>query len=204
MAIQQIAYEIPNDLALGIAKGLYKRFGGVIRNAENGEIVKHLREVPVPEKRAGSKALQAAKNHPVVAIGIGLAVVAGTAMTACFLNRKEERKFKKNSPKCVVAFDGALKKYLRAVRKGALEEKDIDDLLMSIEEIKTFGDDEHITLDLSSGELKQLANMIYDYTRKLAKANSVKLERFKSRCHDPIVDLENYLKVQKRIFNEVA
>lgn len=204
MAIQQIAYEIPNDIALGIAKGLYKRFGGVIRNAENGEIVKHLREVPVPEKRAGSKALQAAKNHPVAAIGIGLAVVAGTAMTACFLNKKEERMFKKNSPKCVVAFDRALKKYLRTVRKGTLEEKDIDDLLMSIEEIKTLGDDEHITLDLSSGELKQLVNMIYDYTRKLAKVNSVKLGRFKSRCHDPIADLENYLKVQKRIFNEIA
>lgn len=204
MAIQQIAYEIPNDIALGIAKGLYKRFGGVIRNAENGAIVKHLKEVPVPEKRAGSKALQVAKNHPVAAIGIGLAVVAGTAGTAYFLNKKEERKFKKNSPRCVVTFDKALKKYLRAVRKGILEEKDIDDLLKSIEKIKTLGDEEHITLDLSSDELKQLVNMIYDYTRKLAKVNSIKLERFKSRCHDPIVDLENYLKVQKRIFNEVA
>ena len=204
MPIQQIAYDIPNDIALGIAKGMYKRFGGVVRNADTGAIVKHLKEVPVPEKKAGNAVLQAVKNHPVATIGIGLAVAAGTAGTAYYVSKKEERELKKNSPKCVVEFDKTLKKYLKAVRKGTLQEKDIDDLLKSIDEVRTLGDEEHIRLDLSSGELKQLVNMIYDYTKRLAKANDVKLDRFKSRSHDPIVDLEGYLKIQKEIFKEVA
>ena len=33
MPIQQFAYDIPNDIAIGIMKGMYKRFGGVVRDA---------------------------------------------------------------------------------------------------------------------------------------------------------------------------
>lgn len=70
--------------------------------------------------------------------------------------------------------------YLKAVRKGTFDGK------------------------LSTAELKQLVNMICDYTRKLAKVNDVKVERFKQHSLNSIDNLQAYLEVQKRIFQEAA
>lgn len=205
MPIQQFAYDIPNDIAIGIMKGMYKRFGGVVRDAKTGAIVKHLKEVEIPaEKKAGGAVMQAIKQHPVAAIGIGVGVAAGTALTAYAVKKKKENEYKKNSPECVIKFEKSLKAYLKAVRKGTLDEKTIDKLMADLEAIKEADAEEKISLELSTAELKQLVNMIYDYTRKLAKVNDVKLERFKQHSSNSIDNLHAYLEVQKRIFQEVA
>lgn len=205
MPIQQFAYDIPNDIAIGIMKGMYKRFGGVVRDAKTGAIVKHLKEVELPaEKKAGGAVMQAVKQHPVAAIGIGVGVAAGTALTAYAVKKKKENEYKKNSPECVLKFEKSLKAYLKAVRKGTLDEKTIDKLMADLEAIKEVDAEEKISLELSTVELKQLVNMIYDYTRKLAKVNDVKLERFKQHSPNSIDNLHAYLEVQKRIFQEAA
>ena len=205
MPIQQFAYDIPNDIAIGIMKGIYKRFGGIVRDAKTGAIVKHLKEVELPtEKKAGSAIMQAVKQHPVAAIGIGVGVAAGTALTAYAVKKKKENEYKKNSPECVIKFEKSLKAYLKAVRKGTLDEKTIDRLMADLEAIKEADAEEKISLELSTAELKQLVNMIYDYTRKLAKVNDVKLERFKQHSPNSIDNLHAYLEVQKRIFQEAA
>lgn len=74
----------------------------------------------------------------------------------------------------------AVNAYLKTVRKGTLDGK------------------------LSTAELKQRVNMIYDYTRKLAKVNDVKQERFKQHSPNSIDNLQAYHEVQKRIFQEAA
>lgn len=205
MPIQQFAYDIPNDIAIGIMKGMYKRFGGVVRDAKTGAIVKHLKEVELPaEKKAGGAVMQAVKQHPVAAIGIGVGVAAGTALTAYAVKKKKENEYKKNSPECVLKFEKSLKAYLKAVRKGTLDEKTIDKLMADLEAIKEADAEEKISLELSTVELKQLVNMIYDYTRKLAKVNDVKLERFKQHSPNSIDNLHAYLEVQKLIFQEAA
>ena len=205
MPIQQFAYDIPNDIAIGIMKGIYKRFGGVVRDAKTGVIVKHLKEVDLSaEKKASNVIVQTVKQHPVATIGIGVAVAAGTALTTYAVKKRKENEYKKNSPECVINFEKSLKKYLKAVRKGALDEKIIDKLIVDLEAIKEADTEEQILLELSTAELKQLVNMIYDYTRKLAKVNDVKLQRFKQTSHNSIDDLHAYLEVQKRIFQEAA
>lgn len=205
MPIQQFAYDIPNDIAIGIMKGMYKRFGGVVRDAKTGAIVKHLKEVEVPKPKSGGEALaQAVKSHPVAAVGIGVGVAAGGALTAYAVKKKKEKEYKKNSPECVIKFEKSLKAYLKAVRKGNLDEKTIDRLIADLEAIKEADAEEKISLELSTAELKQLVNMIYDYTKKLAKVNDVKLERFKQRSPNSIDNLHAYLEVQKRIFTEAA
>ena len=205
MPIQQIAYDIPNDITIGIMKGMYKRFGGVVRDAKTGAIIKHLKEVEVPvEKKAGNTFIQAVKQHPVAAIGIGIGATAVGALTAYTVKRKKEKEYKKNSPECVIKFEKSLKAYLKAVRKGNLDGKTIDRLMTDLEAIKEVDAEEQISLELSTAELKQLVNMIYDYTRKLAKINDVKLERFKQHSPNSIDNLHAYLEVQKLIFQEVA
>lgn len=45
MAIVQDAYDIPDEILQGILKGIYKRFGSVVRynvGPKRGQIVKHL------------------------------------------------------------------------------------------------------------------------------------------------------------------
>lgn len=205
MPIQQFAYDIPNDIAIGIMKGMYKRFGGVVRDAKTGAIVKHLKEVDLPvEKKAGNAVIQAVKQHPVAAVGIGVAVAAGTALTTYAVKKKKEKEYKKNTPECVIKFEKSLKEYLKAVRKGTLDEKTIDKLMADLEAIKEVEAAENISLELSTAELKQLVNLIYDYTRKLAKVNDVKLKRFKQTSPNSIDNLHAYLELQKRIFQEVA
>lgn len=76
--------------------------------------------------------------------------------------------------------------------------------MKSIDEVRKLEDEEEIRLELSSKEMKQLVDMIYDYTKKLAKANDIKLDRLESFAENSIVDLEDYLKIQKKIFEEVA
>lgn len=205
MPIQQFAYDIPNDIAIGIMKGMYKRFGGVVRDAKTGAIVKHLKEVEVPKSKSGrGTILQAIKSHPIATAGIGAGVAAGGVLSAYMVKKKRENGYKKNSPECVIKFEKSLKTYLRAVRKGKLDGKTIDRLIEDLEAIKKSDAEERISLELSTAELKQLVNMIYDYTKKLAKVNNVKLERFKQHSSNSIDNLQAYLEVQKHIFTEVA
>lgn len=205
MSIQQFAYYIPKDIEIGIAKGLYKCFGTVVRDANTGAIVKHLKAVEVPkEKKTTSAVVQVIKSHPVATAGIGIAVATGGALTAYAVKKKKEDEYKKNSPECVVKFEKSLKAYLKALRKGNLDEKTIDRLMIDLQAIKDEDAEEKISFELSTAELKQLVNMIYDYTKKLAKVNDVKLEKFKQHSPNSIDNLHAYLEVQKRIFTEAA
>lgn len=203
MPIQQIAYDIPSDLALGIVKGTYKRFGGVVRDSSTGAIVKHLKEAEIP-KKGGRAILKVIKRHPIAAIGIGATVTIGSAATSYVVKKKKEKRDKSNTPECVLNFEKSLKKYLKAVRKGTLDERTIDKLMDDLNQIGESDGGEQISLDFSTKELGSLVNMIYDYTRKLAKANSVKLKRYKLKKSNSIINLYDCLEMQKKIFEEVA
>ena len=76
--------------------------------------------------------------------------------------------------------------------------------MKSLDRIMNDENGEQIALELSKTELKQLVKMIYDYTKKLAKNNLVKLDNFKQSSPNLINNFHNYLEVQKQIFKEVA
>ena len=70
MPVVQDAFFIPDDIATGLATGLYRRIGSVVRYAvgpNKGQIVKHLK--PIDLKAAeeaqglGVKALKFVKQH---------------------------------------------------------------------------------------------------------------------------------------------
>lgn len=51
MAIAQDAFFIPDDIATGLATGVYRRIGSVVRWAigpNKGQIVKHLKPIDLP------------------------------------------------------------------------------------------------------------------------------------------------------------
>ena len=122
MPVVQDAFYIPDDIATGLATGLYRRIGSVVRYAvgpNKGQIVKHLKpiDLKVAEEAQGIgvKALQFVKEHKKgTIITVATAAVVGTG---AFVYSK----VKNHEPKVVTEFRTALREYIDAIREGNMD-----------------------------------------------------------------------------------
>ena len=200
MAIVQDAYFIPDDIATGLATGIYRRIGSVVRWAtgpNKGQIVKHLKPIDLPAAEqvqgVGAKALQFVKQHKKeTIIVVASAVAVGAGAWVC-------NKVKNHEPKVVTEFRASLKSYIE------MDIDKINNLMSSLEALKADKNYSKISIQLTSEELDVLVGRIYEYTMKLASDNEIEiaaddLEEEK----DVIKNLQSYLKVQRRIFAEAA
>lgn len=205
MVIQE-AYEIPDDIATGLATGIYKRFGSVIRYAsgpEKGRIVEHLLPVKLEEskqfKGLSTKALKFAQEHKK---GIVVGTVCAGAICA---GTWAYKKWKKHEPQVLVDYRVAFKTYIDAIRSGNMDVDKIDNLMKALENLKCHKNYKKIEIQLTAEDLHILVNQIYEYTIKLAKDNSVDLSDKELQLNNfAIINLGSYLKAQKRIFESVA
>ena len=209
MSIVQDAFYIPDDIATGLATGLYRRIGSVVRYAvgpNKGQIVKHLKPIDLENAEEaqgiGVKALQFVKQHKKasIIIVVGAAVGAGAWAYNTIKNRE---------PKVVTDFRASLKVYIDAIRAGNMDVEKINNLMGALEELKKHKDYEKISIQLTSEELGVLVGRIYEYTIKLAKDNDVDLREEELNTADmknagAFINLQNYLKAQKRIFEAAA
>lgn len=208
MAVVQDAFFIPDDIATGLATGLYRRIGSVVRYAtgpNKGRIVKHLDPVnlkAVEQARGiGVKTLQFVKQHKKgTIITVVSAAAIGTGLVIY-------NKIKNHEPKVLMKFRVALRAYIEAIRKGNMDIDKINDLMECLCALKEYKDYDKISIQLTTEELEVLVGRIYDYTVKLAKDNDVELsdeDLLQKNNSDTIINLEMYLKAQKRIFSAVA
>lgn len=210
MSIAQDTFFIPDDIAIGLSTGLYRRIGSVVRYANGphkGQIVKHL--PPIDLKAAeeaqglGVKALHFAKQHKK---GTIITVASAAAIgTGIFVYNK----VKNHEPKVVTEFRESLRIYIDAIRKGDMHLDKINDLMEKLEKLKAHKNYDKISIQLTTEELSVLVGRIYEYTIKLANDNSVELTEDElhasnAKNEDTIINLETYLRAQKRIFEEVA
>lgn len=210
MAIVQEAFDIPDDILTGLATGLYRRIGSVIRYAsgpQKGQIVKHLKPVDIKTAEEamsiGEKALRFVKVHKKGAL---ITIVATTTVSAGALIYN---KVKNHEPKIVAEFREALRVYIDAVRYGNMDINKIDKLMAALDKLKSHKDYEKISIQLTTEELEVLVGRIYKYTIKLAQDNDVQLlsdelNTAEMKNSEAISSLRNYLKAQKRIFESVA
>ena len=210
MPVIQDSFFIPDDIATGLATGLYRRIGSVVRYAvgqNKGQIVKHLKPIDMKATEEaqglGVKALQFVKQHKKGTI-ITL-VVAVTVGTGAYVYNK----VKSMESRVITEFRAALRVYIDAIREGNMDIEKIDKLVAALEELKKHKDYEKISIQLTTEDLEVLVGRIYHYTIKLAKDNDIELtedELKASRAKNTgtIINLQNYLKAQKRIFEEVA
>lgn len=208
MAIVQDAYDLTNDILIKILTGEYRRIGSVIRYAtgpNKGQIVKHLKpirmEVAQQAKSFGVKVIQFAKNNKKALIfaGIGTGVVAVGGSIYYIIKNHE--------PEVVTKFRASLKTYISGIRVGNLSVDLINDLMTCLENLKNHKDYEKISIRLTTEELDVLVNRIFEYTEKLAKDNSIVLAEDELNAQIPdgtILNLQRYLKAQKRIFETAA
>ena len=208
MAVVQDAFFIPDDIATGLATSLYRRIGSVVRYAtgpNKGRIVKHLDPVnlkAVEQARGiGVKTLQFVKQHKKgTIITVVSAAAIGTGLVIY-------NKIKNHEPKVLMKFRVALRAYIEAIRKGNMDIDKINDLMECLGALKEYKDYDKISIQLTTEELEVLVGRIYDYTVKLAKDNDVELsdeDLLQKNNSDTIINLEMYLKAQKRIFSAVA
>jgi len=84
----QILVAPPNnpEIIEGIGKGIYKITGGVIRDANSGQIIAHMREVG--EISIQSLSATAGSIFPYLNIGIGVLTLATVAASTFYLNKQ--------------------------------------------------------------------------------------------------------------------
>lgn len=202
MPVIQEAFYIPPDIATGIATGLYRRLGGVVRYAtgpHKGQIVKHLKpvDIPVAEEATGlvAKVAKFAKSNKKTLIigGVAVAVVGGG--TAIYYGVKN------HEPAVVADFRKALSQYIEAIRNGTMEVEKINLLMNALEKMKQHKDFDKFVIKLSAEDFDILVNRIHDYTIKLAQDNNYDItDENESAGDNTIINLQNYLKIQKSIF----
>lgn len=208
MAIVQDAYNLTDDILTKILTGEYRRIGSVIRHAtgpNKGQIVKHLKpiqmEVAQQAQSLGAKAIQFAKKNKKALIIVGISTGIAAAGFGIY------HKIKNHDPEVVTKFRASLKTYINGIRKGNLSVDSINDLMTCLENLKKHKDYEKISIQLSTEELDVLVTRIFEYTEKLAKDNSIELteDELNAQISDgTILNLQRYLKAQKRIFEIAA
>ena len=206
MAVVTEAFDIPMDIMTKLATGEYRRLGGVVRVAigpNKGQIVKHLDPIKIEQvaqnKNVVTKVIEfSKKNRKVIIIGTA---VAGTMVAGNFVHQK----IKNREPKVMKRYHAALRSYIEDIRNGELSMKSINRLMDALEELKQDKRYEMLKSELTTEELDVLVNRIYEYTVKLASDNAVELTDDEKKSSDnSILNLQRYLKTQKRIFKSVA
>ena len=206
MAIIQDAFDIPADIMEKLFSGEYRRIGSVIRIAEGpnkGQIVKHLDPVDLIRQdntsiSMGAKISYALKKHKKVLIIVGVGGVIYVIYSIL-------SKVKTHEPAVVTRFKAELRAYIAEIKTGNLTLTTINTLMAALDDLKSHKDFEKIEIRLSTEELGILISWIYNYTIHLAEINMVTLTDEEHICSgNAIVDLQHYLKTQKRIFESAA
>ena len=206
MDIVQEKFYIPDDISTKILTGEYKRIGGIVRYAKGknkGRIVKHLDPVKINigEKTQGvdTKLFHFARSHKK------LLLISGAIMGVTVVIRMIYCKSKTREPVVLAKFKATLRVYISEIREGALKIETINDLMIALDDLKKHKDYEKFQIELSTEDLDVLVGRIYDYTIQLAENNNIELTELEcSKSDNSILNLQNYLKLQKQVFEKAA
>lgn len=210
--IQQVAFDIPREIALGLASGEYVQYGGVVRDAA-GHIVKHLEPADVSNDvnkaiQVAAQAIQLAKENKKTAIGVlavaGVAAAGGAVYAGVtHLQHKKEERARKTA---MDDFNAAFSEYLKALGNSELTVEKIDELENAISALS--GSEKGCTIEIESEQFKTLVKSVRDYTERLSKANSAKssnvvFKLFEKKPND-ISGLKECLATQREILTQAA
>lgn len=210
--IQQVAFEVPAEIAVGLAAGKYVQWGGVVRDGA-GHIVRHLKPADVQNGanktlRIADQAVQLAKQNKKVAIAAlavaGVSAVGGGIYAGMTHVRhsKEDAMRKKQ----MADFNSAFSEYLKALGDGELTIEMIDRLEGAITALN--GGKEGFTVEINGKQFEDIVKSVRDYTERLSKANGEKapnviLGLFEKKPND-IEGLKGCLNTQRGILLRAA
>ena len=174
----------------------------------SGHIVKHLKEVDLPNKAESAeiaqKALALAKQYKYPLIGVGIAaVVAIGGVVAYKLWTKQKDDAESELSKEAAAFNEAMGNYLNSIKSGNLNEADLAGIISQVDSMTDDMDGKKVTIDFDKKQLGTLVEMLKTYTEKLAYANDIELVPAPSIENagefGNVILLRHYLGEQQRI-----
>lgn len=192
--VQQVAYVIPDEIAAGFATGTMSRFGSVVRDSKG--IIAHLKEIPIPGKR-NQLSTRALVGVIVGSIVGGIVVTGGAAYGISRLLKKKKVK------KRIEEFSESFQVYLDAIQEGKLTSSILYNLESTLSSIKETAEKGWIKIDIIPEVFDSFKAMIADYTKQLAKANSVPFDEnsYGRSTGDNIIDIKKYLYKQAEILD---
>lgn len=210
--IQQVAFEVPTEIALGLATGKYVQWGGVVRDGA-GHIVKHLK--PADVQNGANKALQIADQAAQLAkqnkkVAIAALAVAGVAAVGggIYAGMTHVRHSKEDAmrKKQMADFNSAFSEYLKALGDGELTIEMIDGLEGAITALND--GKEGFTVEIKGEQFEDIVKSVRDYTERLSKANGEKAPNvivglFEKKPND-IEGLKECLNTQRGILLRAA
>lgn len=205
MQIIQETFEISQSLIDGLNSGNLERIGGVIRVAKGknkGQVVEWLRPIKETSRNKALKladqALKFMSNNKGASIALSLALVGSIGIGIYKYNTDKV-------PGVVGEFNKYLREYISAISDASLTEDLLDNLINTLKQLKEEEKYNEYKLDLTTEEFSIFVNGVYEYTRNLANINNMKLEEQAiQKSDDSILNLENYLNLQKEIFKNAA
>lgn len=199
MPIVQVAYDVPMDVYKGLLDGSLKRMGSVAIRDGKG-IVKHVKEVEVLKDIPKPRLADVLAENKLAVIGIGAVTIVGGVATALITDAIEEKRKMRKLPKC-------FERYLDELQEGDLDVFTINEVINFLEDWDEKKEKE-VGVKLTNQQWDALMNIVYDYTKKLSKANHYSTRRlrkpFVSKKETKVIKLQSYLDTQKRIFEEVG
>ena len=210
--IQQVAFEVPAEIAVGLASGKYVQWGGVVRDGA-GRIVRHLKPADVQNGankalRIANQAVQLAKQNKKVAIAAlavaGVAAVGGGVYAG--VTRVRHSKEDAMRKKRMADFSSAFSEYLKALGEGELTIETIDRLEDAIAALNDGKED--FTVEIQGEQFEDIVKSVRDYTDRLSKANGGKtsnavLKLFEKKPND-VEGLRECLNTQREILLRAA
>lgn len=210
--IQQVAFEVPAKIALGLATGKYVQWGGVVRD-NTGRIIQFLKPADVQNGankalRIADQAVQLAKQNKKVAVAAlavaGVAAVGGGVYAGVMrVRRSKEDALRK---KRMADFNSAFSEYLKALGDGELTIEMIDGLEGAITALN--GGKEGFTVEIKGEQFEDIVKSVRDYTERLSQANGEKvpnaiLKLFERKPND-VEGLRECLNTQREILLRAA
>lgn len=209
MSVIQVFLEVSPDITYGLITGKLVRIGGVVRDSASGAIITHLKEVKASQVDQTVDQLslidKVVKNKTkAIAITAGLALIAGTVIFF-FVRNKNKRNQVSEIPENVIEFNDALSAYIDVSRIGKLDLDIVNRLIAASRSVENDSRDSKIQIDFSIGDLKVLIHNIYEFTVRLAEANSFIIDSTKddNELEEGILqNLIQNLEIQKSIFEK--
>lgn len=185
----------------GVLSGALE-LGGLVKDKELKRVRKHLPAVARETKSGVAKVVAVVKDHKGAAIGIGVgaAVLAAGVGVVTYFTQKDKRKAEKK-------FSKSLHVYLQAAQEGKITVEIVESLITDLDVVSQFNENKEMPLKLTAKELTTLFYSIYDFTKRLAEANHISVDDLKAPKRfkkNTVVDLQNYLKIQKEILERAA
>ena len=200
MPFVNVTLDIDDDLYAKVLAGSLE-LCGMVKDGKH-RVRKHLPAVVDSAKDGAAKAIDFVRANQKAVIIVGGIAAAGGAIigTVSYFTQKEKRRAKKHLGKSFQA-------YINAAKDGVLTAEIVDALIKDLDTVSKLYQDDSIPLNLSAKQLSELLFSIYNYTKQMATANSVNA----TTIHAPkvfrkntVIDLQNYLHIQKEILCNAA